>query len=81
MTATSDPGVGSLSGNNSLVVAMLIRDPYATAAILNRMWSRLQYCVDHDRLPRDDEFLPLLTRLLYISCHAKYVHRLQSGYN
>eukprot|EP01127_Copromyxa_protea_P022520 TRINITY_DN809_c0_g1_i4.p1 TRINITY_DN809_c0_g1~~TRINITY_DN809_c0_g1_i4.p1 ORF type:complete len:573 (-),score=87.52 TRINITY_DN809_c0_g1_i4:68-1786(-) len=69
----AEPNAGMLSGNTSVLVAMLVRDPYVTTALLSRIWSRLEFCVERDQMPRDDEFLPLLTRLLYISCHSRKI--------
>jgi hypothetical protein len=71
-SAVSAGGSGGLSGSASLIVAMLVRDPYVTATLMSRIWSRLEFCMERDQMPRDDEFLGLLTRLLYISCHSRF---------
>eukprot|EP01126_Amoeba_proteus_P009049 TRINITY_DN13441_c1_g1_i23.p1 TRINITY_DN13441_c1_g1~~TRINITY_DN13441_c1_g1_i23.p1 ORF type:complete len:464 (+),score=117.36 TRINITY_DN13441_c1_g1_i23:314-1705(+) len=73
MTAGATNTLIEISPHTSINLAILLRDPYATIAIITALWNRLEFCLDRDQLPRDDEHLPLLTQLLNISCHARKI--------
>lgn len=61
---TNNPAMGD--------VAMIVRDPYSMGVLLSSIWTRAVNClIPQELLPRDDEVLKTLTKLLHLGNMSK----------